>query len=168
MTIDEKTSNRVLRASPFALILFCAAFMLSTMFLANTLLILRAARLLDEVGAQCAFSAARGRNLAEARRAIDKVLQNHQPDGFFLHGPITSVITLFVDDTKAGPIKAPFATVQTSLVSWIPAPQLFFGAFESGKSSDMIAPNQLRFSALHSSPRLTLYDETQKSGRSSI
>ncbi len=124
--------------------------------------------MLDEVGAQCAFSAAQAHSNEEARQAIDRVVKSHQPDGFVLREPIISEITLYVDDKNPGPIKAPFATVKTSLVTWIPAPQLFFGAFDTGKTSDMIDPNKLRLTALHSSPCLTLYDETQKSGRSSI
>ncbi len=168
MTIDEKASQPAGRVSPFALLLLSVAIVLSTLFLANTLLILRAARLLDEVGAQCAYSAAQQHRIADARQAINKIVQSHQPDGFFLQEPIGSKITFFADDSQAGPAGAPFATVKTSIVTWIPAPQLFFGAFKPTGDSHPINANLLRFSALHSSPRLTLYDETQKSGRSSI
>ncbi len=182
MTVDQKTSKPKAKVSPFAFLLSTLAIMLATLFLANTVLILRAARLLDLVGAQCAYRAAQEHNFVAAREAVNQVLRSYQPDGFFLSEPIKSEITFYQRGNAAGHatekpdhpapgVPTPFATVRTSLVAWIPAPQLFAGAFEKLKVSEvsnMGNPNLVKFTALHSSPSLTLYDETQKSGRTSI
>jgi hypothetical protein len=180
MTVDEKVSEQTGKVSPFAFFLFSLAIMLCTLFLANTILVLRAARMLDEVGAQCAYRAAQEHNFVAARLAVNQVLQSYKPDGFFLTEPFESEISFYKDDntgnkTAEKPVSnrvpTPFATVKTSLVAWIPAPQLFAGAFEKLKVSEILYrgnPNLVRFSALHSYPCLTLYDETQKSGRTSI
>jgi hypothetical protein len=179
LTVDEKVSEPKGRVSPFALVLSSLAIMLATMFLANTVIVLRAAWLLDEVGAQCAYRAAQEQDFAAAREAVNQVLRSYQPDGFFLSESIKSEITFFQKGNAASKkgekhhqpstdLPTPFATVRTSFVAWIPAPQLFAGAFEKLKVSDTNNLNQVRFTALHSSPCLTLYDETQKSGRTSI
>ncbi|MCC7529968.1 MAG: hypothetical protein IT342_15700 [Candidatus Melainabacteria bacterium] len=179
MTVDDKVSEPKGKVSPFAFLLSSLAVLLATLFLANTFFILRAARLLDEVGAQSAYRAAQEQNFVAAGKAVDQVLQNYRPDGFFLREPIKSEITVYQNSNAVNKaakknnqtstaVPAPFATVRTSLVAWIPAPQLFAGTFEKLKVSHTNNPNLVRFTALHSSPCLTLYDEIQKSGRTSI
>ena len=182
MTVDAKVSKPKDNVSPLAFLLSSLAMMLATLFLSNTLLILRAAQLLDVVGAQCAYRAAQEHNIAAAQAAVNRVSQSYKPDGFLLSEPIKSEITFYQSDNAANKatgipghpstgVSTPFATVRTSFVAWIPAPQLFAGCFEKLRASEvsnMGNPNLIRFTALHSSPCLTLYDETQKSGRTSI
>ncbi len=179
MAVVKKTSEPVGRRSPLVLVLSSLAILFSIMFLANIVFVLKAARLLDEVGAQSASGAAQSHSLANAKHAIDLVLERHKPDGFFLREPIKSEITFYwqnhnsSETSENGKSASPSvptqcATVKTSLLAWIPIPQLFIGGCENLKVSDPKNPNLVRFSALHTSPCLTLYDETQKNGRSSI
>ncbi len=154
------------------LLLSCAFIALSALCLANMIAWLVAARILNEIGAQCAASAAKENDLASARKATAKVLESFKPDGFFLRQPLSCDIVFYrgkSNDTESISMPSPFVTVKTSAVTWIPAPQFFKGAFAPFTVSDMMNGNLVRFSALHSNPCLPLDDNSQKqNGRSSI
>lgn len=137
MSVEEKVSAPKDKVSPWTIAFVFAASTIAVFCLANTFLILRAARALDEIGSQCAYAAAREQDLPAARQAVARVLAMHIPDEFYFRGPISSRI-IFYNGKSKGPVAGPFVTVKTSLTAWIPAPQLFAGALESRKTSDMI------------------------------
>ncbi len=157
MSVEDNVSAPQGKVSPLAIAFISAALAVGILCLINTFLILRAARALDEIGAQCAYGAAREKDLPAARQSIDRVLAMHMPDEFYFRGPISSKI-VFYKGKSDGPVCGPFVTVKTTLTAWIPAPQLFTCVFECLRASDMIdsfqsnSSNLIELSSMHSSP----------------
>jgi len=171
---EEKGLKAKSKISASSSLFFVSAFLFSALCLANTMAVLNAASLLDEIGAQCAFAASRERLLPAAQKATRSVLECHKPDGFLIRQPLICKISEFRNQDNSEPgvqqdRKKTFRTyvkTETSFNAWIPAIFLFSGSFKNSQAE----PNNssvVNFSATHSSPSPML-NETKKSGRSSI
>jgi hypothetical protein len=171
---EEKGLKAKSKISAPSLLFFVSAFILSTFCLANTMAVLNAASLLNEIGEQCAFAASKERLLPAAEKATRRVLDCHKPDGFFIREPLICKISEFRDRKEFEPsvqkdqgrTYRPYVRTETSFRAWIPALFLFGGSFKNSQTEPTDS-SVVDFSATHSSPTPALY-ETQKSGRSSI
>ncbi|HIA53801.1 MAG TPA: hypothetical protein EYN91_17200 [Candidatus Melainabacteria bacterium] len=176
MAVEEKVSKAKSKLSSFDLVFLASTLILSALFLSNTIAILQAAAKLNEIGAQCAYAAAHERSETSAQAAVQKVIERHKPDGFFVREPLTCSVIVFRNSRDLGReankdivhVPIPYATVKTSFAAWVPASFLFTGTLDKHIEEATGDHSVVRFSALHTSPYLTLYDETQKSGRTSI
>lgn len=166
------TEETVLKAkSKLSFVFFASVCIFSAFCLANTMAVLHGASLLNEIGAQCAYAAARQNTATSAEKSASIVIGYHKPDGLLVKEPISCRITEFRDKSTVQPsqtnISLPYARTETSLKVWIPALFLFAGALDKhlaeGDNSSIV-----NLSATHSSPDPKLDDQTPKSGRSSI
>lgn len=170
---EEKGLKAKRKFSAPSFLYFVSAFILSTFCLVNTMAVLNAASLLNEIGAQCAYAASRERLLPAAEEATRRVLDSHKPDGFLIREPLICRISEFRNQRDFEPslqqdqekLSRPYVKTETSFKAWIPAILLFGGAFNN--KAEPTNSSVVNFSATHSSPTPALY-ETQKSGRSSI
>lgn len=158
-------TGRQSAVSLLELIYVCAVITFLVLAAGDAILILRAARITENLGRQLAAAAARQSSEVAAMETVSRLAAADKQDGFFIKNDVTARVVSYLSEPSPpvpeGAEKFPerLVTVEVSLSAWVPAPFLFHVPGQPSANAEVVPgmqPDTVKLSSCASAPLVDL------------